>query len=140
MSGKLLGHELFSEQNIKLASGKNVTIEFTFRSLRELEKVQGGDFEKVFGMFEQDFNTENMMITLWACLLKHHKEEYGKMTMEDIEDELIDEIDAENFLTIKLALIETFSAFWKKAQESKSLPSKYQAVLDEMNDKNKKKK
>lgn len=133
------GMELFSEQVIKLASGKNLIVEFNFRSLRTLEKAKDGDFQAVFKMFEEDFNTENMITTLWACSLKNHPE-YKALTTDEIEDIFIDEIDAENFLVIKLALIESFSSFWKKAQQSKQLPDKYQSVLDEMADKSKKKK
>jgi hypothetical protein len=134
------GKELFADKNITLADGKNYKLEFSFQSLMELEDKKDQNIEAVFAMFETDFNTKNMMLALWGCLLTHHEEEFGHLTDEEIKNTMKKLINAECFLAVKLTCVESFAAFFKKAKESKQLPEQYRKALEEMEAKQNKKK
>lgn len=133
------GKELFADKNITLADGKSYKLEFSFDSLMELEDKFGGDFQAVFDMFEKNFNSRNLLLALWACLITHH-EEFLTLSDEDIYKTMKKLVNAETYLVVKLATLECFGAFWNKAQTSKQIPEEYRKVLEEFNQKSNKKK
>lgn len=133
------GKELFAEKTILGADGKNYKLEFAIGSLMELEDIKKGDFQAVFDMFDKDFNTRNMMYGLWACLITH-QEEFEVMDEKEIIKAMKKLINAENFIVIKLACVESFASFWQKAKESNQLPDEYKKLFSEMEAKQNKKK
>lgn len=133
------GKELFGDKGLTLADGKVYTLKFTFRSLAELEEKKNNDYQAVFDMFDKSFNSKNMMLGLWSCLISENKE-LRALSDEEIYDKMMDLIDDETYLVVKLAVIEQFAKFWNKAKESKQLPEEYRKVLDEFEQKGSKKK
>lgn len=132
------GYELFDSYNVKV--GEEVkTIEFTFRSLIELERRKGS-IKDVYGMFENDLSSEDLVLALYVCLLKHHKAEFKFANDNDMYEEMMDYIDYNNLFQLKIDLPKTFFNFWLKAKESESLPAEYKALFKEMEQEQAKKK
>jgi hypothetical protein len=121
--------ELFPKKSIQLGDGNTYQIEFTFRSLLELQDLNDGDIQAVFKMYEGDLNPSHMMHGLWASLLTHHPE--FEVPREQIKKTMAPLIDAETLLSLKFSLTEVFASFWNRAQKSQKLEPEYQAVLDE---------
>ena len=125
--------ELFPKKTIVLGDGKKYNVEFTFRSLLELQDLHDGDVQGVFKMYEGDLNPSHLVHSLWASLLTHHPE--FECPKDEIKRKVVPLIDAESVLSLKFTLTEIFASFWNRAKESKKLDPEYQRVIDEMNDK-----
>jgi hypothetical protein len=128
--------ELFPKKVITLGDGNPYNIEFTFRSLLELQDLNDGDVQGVFKMYEGDLNPSHLLHSLWASLLTHHPE--FEIPRDEIKRKMSPLIDPESVIPLKFALTEVFASFWNRAKESKKLDPEYQAVLDEFESQQKK--
>jgi hypothetical protein len=137
----LTGKELFPERKMRLGDGNFYTFSFTFRSLSEIEHIFDGDMQKVFGLFEdQTLSSKKLMLMMWSCLLQDQKEFRG-LKEEDIKDLMMDLIKPDLILEIKITCSMVFADYWMQVKKSEgNLPPELQAVIDEMNEKGKKKK
>lgn len=133
------GKDIFNGQYITLNDGNKYQIKYGMYAISVLEKMNDNLFENIFKMFE-NYSFTNIQKALYAGIVTKHKDLRGK-TDEEILDWADDLIDETNFMQVQVATLNEFKRFFAELQKNKdNLPEEYRKVLDEMEEKQSKKK
>lgn len=134
---ELKGLDIFNGANMKLNDGNTYDIRFTMFTIALMEREFGSN--NIFSvMFEPTY--ENFLKAGYFSLCGKQKEIRGREG-DEIMDFMDDLVDETNFIEFQVVVLGEFNRFFMTMKNNEStLPEKYQKALDEMLEKQDKKK